>query len=225
MSTETPRLEPTPAPGAIESAPSRTFSAELRDLVEHFKDRPVRLGEIIEATQARGYDFVLVLLSLPFLTPLPLPGLSTPFGFVIALIGLRLAVGQRPWLPQRLLRHELSAPAFAKLLAASSRVMTWLEIFLRPRLGFVPRHTIFQRIAGAMTAIAGGLLALPVPVPFTNTLPAWTVMLLAAGALGRDGLFFFGGCAAFVTTLAYFFLLAFGGTAAVEKLWHLVAGT
>jgi hypothetical protein len=127
-------------------------------------------------------------------------------------------------LPQRLLQKTISAPAFARLLAASSRVMTWLEIFLRPRFGFVARYAIFQQLAGAMTAVAGVLLALPLPVPFTNTLPAWTVLLLAAGALGRDGLFFFGGCAAFAVTLAYFSLLAFGGTAMIEKIWHLVSG-
>jgi hypothetical protein len=38
--------------------------------------------------------------AFPFCTPIPLPGFSLPFGLVIAIIGLRLALGQKPWLPR-----------------------------------------------------------------------------------------------------------------------------
>jgi hypothetical protein len=36
----------------------------------------------------------------------------------------------------------------------------------------------------------------------------------------RDGLFFLAGCAAFVVTLAYFGLVAFGGAYVLGNLWH-----
>jgi hypothetical protein len=38
--------------------------------------------------------------------------------------------------------------------------------------------------------LSGLLMLLPLPIPLTNTLPALTVVLLAAGAIERDGLFF-----------------------------------
>ena len=64
-------------------------------------------GAILAATQGRGFDLLLVLICLPFLTPIPLLGLSTPFGLVVFLIGARLAFGRHPWLPRRLLEREL----------------------------------------------------------------------------------------------------------------------
>jgi hypothetical protein len=71
-----------------------TFSQELRALTERFADRPVRLSAILEATHGRGFNLLLVLISLPFLTPIPVPGLSTLFGLVVAVIGARLALGK-----------------------------------------------------------------------------------------------------------------------------------
>ncbi|MBE0541835.1 MAG: exopolysaccharide biosynthesis protein [Verrucomicrobia bacterium] len=37
-------------------------------------------------------------------------------------------------------------------------------------------------------ASGGLLLALPIPIPFANAVPAWTVVFLAAGIMQRDGL-------------------------------------
>src|SRR5262245_55642723 len=118
-----------------EPAPERvTFSQELAALVEHFAERPVRVSELLEATHGRGYNLLLVFVSLPFLAPLPLPGLSVPFGLLVAIIGARLALGQEPWLPQKLLRHELPPGFLLKLLKAASRLVKFLEKILRPRL-------------------------------------------------------------------------------------------
>ena len=198
--------------------PPPTFSAELRALADRFDDRPVRLGELLDATQGRGYHLLLLLIALPFVGPIPLPGFSIPFGFTVTLLGTRLALNQKPWLPERLLRRELPPHTLAKWLGAVSRIMRGIEFFLRPRLGFVPRHAIFGRIAGVLIALSGLMLMLPFPLPFSNSLPAWTVILLAAGSLGRDGLFFFAGCAAFALSIAFFTFVAFGGIELIEQL-------
>ena len=218
-------LSSTARPGMIESPPvpwlpRAKFSQELLNLAHQFADRPARLSEILAATQGRGFDFLLLLIALPFLTPIPLPGLSTPFGIVVLVIGARLALGRRPWLPQMLLRRELPAEFLAKVLAAASRAVRWLEVLLRPRFDFLHEQWIYRRVAGTLIMLSGLLLLLPVPVPLTNSFPALTVVLLAAGAMERDGLFFLAGCAAFVVTLAYFGLLAFGGAYVLGNLWH-----
>ena len=213
-----PTLSPPPPAGPP------AFSAELRDLVARFDDRPVRLGELLEATQGRGFHLLLVLIALPFVGPVPLPGFSIPFGLVVALLGTRLALDQGPWLPQALLRRELPPHSLGRLLGAASRIMQALEHVLRPRLGFVPDHVVFSRIAGFLIALSGLMLMLPFPLPFSNSLPAWTVLFLAAGALGRDGLFFFAGCASFMLSVAFFTAVALGGAGLFEKLRSLIAG-
>jgi hypothetical protein len=200
------------------------FSQELGELGERFAERPVTLGEILAATQGRGFNLLLVFIALPFLTPIPLPGFSIPFGLVVAVIGARMALGQEPWLPQRLLQRELPPRFLSKVLKGASRIVKWLEFLLRPRLAVVIDHAVFRRAAGLLIMLSGLFLIIPLPLPFSNSLPACTVLLLAAGALGRDGLFFLGGCLMFAVTTAYFLLLAFGGAHAVEQLRRFVTG-
>ena len=211
-----------PVPAASVRPPK--FSTDLQALAQQFAHRPASLSEILAATQGRGFHLLLLLIGLPFITPVPLPGVSTPFGLVVLLVGARLALGQRPWLPERLLRRELPARFLTRVLAAACRVVRWLEILARPRLDFLHEQWIYRRVAGALIMVSGLLLLLPIPIPLTNTFPALTVVLLAAGAMERDGLFFLAGCAMFALTMAFFGLLAFGGVHLLDNLRHTVFG-
>jgi len=222
-------LMPPPASGAVVSLTAadlmpRRFSQDLRDMAQHFADRPARLAEILTATQGRGFNLLLLLIGLTSLTPIPLLGLSSVFGLMVLAIGTRLALGQEPWLPEKLLQRELPARFIARLLASASRVVRWLEFLLRPRLKFLHEQWIYRRIAGILIMLSGLFWLLPLPIPLSNSFPALTVVLLAAGAMERDGLFFLAGCAAFTMTLAYFGLLAFGGAHALDNLWHAIFG-
>ena len=212
--------EPIPGAGTFRTR----FSQELRQLAHEFSARPARISEILAATQGRGFNLLLLLIGMPFLTPIPLPGFAVPFGLVVVLIGARLAVGRRPWLPRRVLQRELPPRFIARLLGAASRIVRWLEVLLRPRLGFLHEQWIYQRIAGTLIMSSGLLLVLPLPIPLSNGLPALTVVLLAAGAMERDGLFFLAGCVTFTLTLAFFVLLAFGGAHLFDNLRHSVFG-
>lgn len=205
--------------------PRPSFSQELHDLAQQFAGRPACLSGILAATEGRGFNLLLLLIGLLLLTALPLPGFSTVFGFVVLLIGARQALGRKPWLPKRILQRELPARLIARVLGAASRIVRWLEVLLRPRLDFLHEQLIYRRIAGTLITLSGVLLLLPLPIPLTNTLPALTVVLLAAGAMERDGLFFLAGCATFVLTLAFFGLLAFGGAHLLDDLGHAVFGS
>lgn len=195
-----------------------TFSQELYKLGETFAGRPARLSEILEATQGRGFDLLLVFVSIPFVSPIPLPGLSTPFGLVAMLIGARLAVGRHPWLPKRLLDRELPPDFIQKVLRAASRVVRLLEYVLRPRLEFMHRSPVFRRIAGFLIMVSGFLMLLPLPIPYTNFFPSATVLLFAAGSLEEDGVFFIAGCIMFVLTISFFVFVGLGGAHVFDGL-------
>ena len=204
--------------------PRITFSQELRALEEQFAGRPARLVEILEATRGRGFDLLLVFVSMPFVTPIPLPGLSTPFGLVAMLIGARLAVGRHPWLPKRMLEYELPPDFLKKLLTTAARLVRLLEYVLRPRLAFMHQWQVFRRIGGVIVMVSGFLMLLPLPVPYTNFFPAVTVLLFAAGSLERDGVFFLAGCLFFLLTCAFFVAVGVGGVHALDGLWNLFNG-
>jgi hypothetical protein len=199
-------------------APRPIFSKELYGLAERFASHPGNLGELLRRTQGRGIHLLLIIAALPFLTPIPLPGFSIPFGLVALIAGTRMALGKNPWLPKRLLSRRLPPRFLGKLLRASSRVVRWLEYFLRPRLRLLSDHTACRRLAGAFIALSGLLLTLPLPVPFSNSLPAFTILLLAAGALEQDGAAFLLGSAAFLLTAGFFVFLTVGGMEATQHL-------
>lgn len=207
-------------PPAVSVAPAGRLSTDLRRVIEAFGHREVTLGEIIGLMQQRAYLFLLLLIALPFSTPVPLPGLSTPFGLIIAFIGLRIACGLSPWLPDRLLRVRLPAKWLPKIFRAAERLVTWLERFLKPRLSFLVRTDALRRLHGVVIALCGALLLLPLPIPMTNLFPALAVVLLACALLENDGYFSVAGGAVFLIAAGYFALIGFGGTAALSATWE-----
>lgn len=216
-----PRSPVVAAPGAPAPGP---LSEELSSFLERFADRPVSLGEVLEATRDRGYYLLLLALALPFVGPIPLPGFSLPFGLLVSLLGLRLTLDRKSWLPRCVLRREVSIATARRLLVATRRILRMLEFLLRPRWGFAANEVAFVRLGGLLIVAAGLMLMLPFPLPFSNSLPAWSVILLSAGALGRDGLFFFAGCAVFLVSLAFFALVIGGGLQGLELVRSLFAG-
>tara|TARA_R110002111_G_scaffold19578_2_gene47462 strand:- start:248 stop:895 length:648 start_codon:yes stop_codon:yes gene_type:complete len=196
----------------------RKLSEELAELREHVGTRAVTLREVIYRLRGRAYSLLLILLCLPFTQPIPLPGLSTPIGLAIAFIAMRLALGQRPWLPKKLQRKVLPAGFFEKVFAVAAWVLRILESFLRPRWPLICATRSALQVHALIMLIATLVLLLPLPIPFSNTFPGWTILLLAAGMLERDGLFIILGYLTFVLGTLYFVLLG----EAAQQLFHAV---
>ena len=180
----------------------------------------MRLGELTDVLQLRGYNALLLFLAFPFVTPIPLPGFSTVFGLVIALLGMRMVLGQKPWLPERVTSRILPARFLPKLLLAASHAFRRLEKLLRPRFFYPEFPAFFQRTSGVIIVVCGLLLLLPLPVPFSNAFPAFTIILLAAAGLERDGAVFLAGCVQFLLCLGFFCGLCFGGAEAWQRLFN-----
>lgn len=209
-----------PKTEATNAVTQRKLSEELARLEALFATRAVQLHEVIAVLQGRAYLLLLVFLALPFCTPIPLPGLSTPFGLVVALIGLRLALGMQPWLPTRLLNTELPPGFFGKLIKFTHRLVNIFEKLLRPRWSAVTNTEVLRRLHALAIFIAGLALLLPLPIPFTNTFPAWAILLIACGLLELDGLFVLAGYVVFAAGVAYFFLLGESAQKLMETLRH-----
>jgi len=202
----------------------RKLSEDLGLILREFEVEDVTLREVLAVMHGRGYVLLVMLLALPFSTPIPLPGLSTPFGLVIALIGARLALGQKPWLPAKLLDTRLSPKFFAKVFAAARKILRGFEYLLRPRMPWLTRSAGMQQLHAVPILLNALMLLLPLPVPMSNVVPAFSIMLLAAGLLERDGRFIVGGYLAFFLGVAYFVAVGLLGVEGVKKVWEWAAG-
>lgn len=200
--------------------PTKKLSEELADLRVRAGERAVTLREVIYVLGGRAYMVLVLLLALPFVTPIPIPGLSTPFGLAIALIALRLSLGQRPWLSKKLQRKELPAGFIGKVFTVAEKVLRFLERFLRPRLTVLTDTPFLRQLHALLMLTAALALLLPLPIPFTNSFPAWAILLLAAGLLERDGAFILAGYVVFALGVLYFVFLGEATAHLLQEFWH-----
>jgi hypothetical protein len=201
----------------------RKLSETLEQLITEFHMRPVTLREVIVVLQGRAYNLLMLLLALPFLLPLPLPGLSTVLGSVIAVIALRLTLGQKPWLPARLLDRELPPKFFPTLLNGARRVLRFLEVMLKPRQLWLTASPLLTQLHAFIILTAAVVLLLPLP-PGTNFPPALCIVIMAGGLLERDGRFILAGYLAFAFNGVFFAWFAIYGKRLIQMLWAWIFG-
>jgi hypothetical protein len=181
--TNTGDLPPSADP---EEIPTPPLSADLTALLQSSCDHAMTVDELHGALKGRGIAMLLLLLALPFCF-IPIPGLSTPFGFAIMVIGIRIAGRRTPWLPQFILRRTISAQQLQTVLTSALRLARLMEKVVRPRWHFLHHWPGSKTVIGLSIAAGGGLLLLPLPIPFSNTAPAWAIVFLTAGMMERDG--------------------------------------
>ncbi len=189
-------------------------------ILREFEVETVTLREVMGLLHGRGYMLLMMLLALPFCGPIPLPGLSTPFGLVIGLIGIRLALGEKPWLPARLLDTRLPPKFFAKVFAVTQKILIWFERLLRPRFLWVTASPRLEQLHAISVVICAAMLLLPLPIPFSNVVPAWAILLIAGGLLERDGAFIIAGHGATLVTVGFFGAIAVFGVEGVQYAWN-----
>lgn len=206
----------------IAAAPTtgtRKLSEEFALILKEFEVETVTLREVLGLLHGRGYVLLVMLLALPFCTPIPLPGLSTPLGLIITIIGVRLALGAKPWLPAKLLDTRLPPEVFAKVFAFTRKIVLWFERLLRPRLLWLTGTARLEQLHAVPIVICALMLLLPLPIPFSNVIPAWGIMLIAGGLLERDGIFISVGYIAALFTVAFFAAIGIFGVEGVQMLW------
>lgn len=173
----------------------------------------------MERTGGRGRFVLIILLCLPFTTPVPLPGISSVIGIAIAWLVL-LGAGNRPArLPGWLGRRTLSTESLKGILAVSRRLVERLERVVHPRRSewLTTRWSRWMH-AGLMVLLAV-LLTLPLPIPFTNAAPAYALILLSLCLMERDGRLIFAAYAVSIAAVVYVVGMMVGGKELFQWLW------
>jgi hypothetical protein len=157
-------------------ASQKPFFETLHALLD--AEGEVTLGELLDAAGEQTYGFLTLLLSLPNLVPGLNLGLAPVGGIGLMALGIQMAWGTpHPWVPQRIQAQPIHKGRIKNALAK-------LEVQLdRLRWHGAARRPIHHRWAGTCIAWTGFLLAIPVPLPFGNQLPAAILCLMGAALL------------------------------------------
>lgn len=187
----------------------------------------VTLAEIRDIVGQDGLLLLTALLTLVFLVPVSIPGVSTVFGSAILLIGFCRLFGRNLWLPQRIARRILPSD---RLRAGLTKGSVWLHRLERISH---PHRMKWLTADGAVNtlnncALIAGAVLLMAPfglIPFSNTLPALALLFFAIGLLQRDGLCILLGHLSNLITVVYFTILIAGGSAAVHEVIQRLFGS
>lgn len=183
------------------------------------REHGLTIQELMLALEGKGHAAMVTVLSLPFSQPIQIPGLSVPFGIILFYSGLRIAFAQQPWLPGWLMRKKIPPTTAMGLLEGMRKVSRMTEKILHPRWAFLCRRPVLHRLHGILIAFLSILLALPLPIPFSNMLAAVPILLLALALLEDDGFFLIAGYLAAIPCILFFGVLFLFGPKAVTAIW------
>lgn len=158
----------------------------LREVKALLDDKEVTLGEIADKLHSKGLAFLSLIAVLPFLQPIPLPGISTVMGFVIVLQGIGLIFFNKPLLTKRMRSLTLSPQLVERFIVVSQKIYPWLS-WMVTGTGKELTHYRFVRIVSGITLVGLALfLSLPLPVIGSNFLPAVGIFSTTLGLLEED---------------------------------------
>jgi len=160
----------------------------LRDVAQEDK---LVVGDLVSAIGRRC--MIPFLLVPAFLTASPLsgiPGLSTVAGLVIALVSIRLILQyQGMALPGWIERRNVSGHRLRQMIDKTAPVVRWIDRHAHRRWRWLFRRP-FIWVPETLCLLSGLMMPVLELVPFTSSVVASGVFLLALAMLVRDGLLF-----------------------------------
>ncbi len=204
---------------------SETLRATLERTAASLAAGSVTLRDLLREVGDHGPLLLCAILTIPFLLPVSIPGVSTVFGLAIILLGLGVAANRLPWLPGFVMDRSLDASKLRSVLERGISLVERIENVIRKRLEGLTDGAVMNRLNGLAIVAAGVLLMFPLGlVPFSNTLPAFSILFLSVGMTQRDGVFVLAGYGLLAATVVYFSVLGWLVFVAGRGLATLFAG-
>ncbi|KAF0152895.1 MAG: Exopolysaccharide synthesis ExoD [Ignavibacteria bacterium] len=193
---------------------------KLQMVINNLPKEELTLSEIRDLLGRDGMLLFIALLTIVFLIPVSIPGISTIFGATILLIGISMLFGWNIWLPSKFLQKELPAGKLRNGFNLGLKWFTRLEKISKPhRLVWLTENRTSEIINSSSIILAALLLMMPFGlIPFSNTLPAIALLFFAIGILQKDGVSILLGHLSNIATIIYFAILITGSGYAIHEL-------
>ena len=163
------------------------MSNKLIKALEKVKsDSKITLGELADELKNDAQIIISLVCILPFMQPIPVPGLSSLLGAVIILQGIGLIFWDKALLTEKLREIEIDPKKFDLIYKAAKKftVLTnKLASFPMPKIVLSRANRI---ITGIWIILMAAFLSLPLPIPFSNFMPALSIFFLCVGMLEED---------------------------------------
>lgn len=200
----------------------KTFSSRISEIPAQIPDDGLTLKEFLDIIGEEGQLFSCIVLTGPFLLPISIPGSSIPFGLAICLICLSIMFNGHIILPGRISSYKISRKNIEQILNGIIPIMRRIEKYINPRCLVLSSGPKIDKINAVAIAFCSLLLTLPLPIPLTDFLPAYSIVFLALGSLECDGYLILTGYGLLVTTTVYFILTGLLGLEVIFSFFSFV---
>lgn len=169
------------------------------------RDEQISVEEVMEAVGKRSFGPLLLVPGLIVLSPLSgVPGVPTLGGIIVFLFSAQMLFGREYfWLPQFILRREVSRERMAKAGRFLAWLAGWVDKLIKPRLVSLLGNLGGRIIAATCMAIAVIMPPLEA-IPFANVITAAAISAFGLALVAYDGAL---SIVAFVLTGVSFYLL------------------
>lgn len=184
----------------------RALSQVMRELAARERgDVTVRC--IRDALADRSFATFLVFTCAINMLPFP-PGSTVVLGVPIILVAMQMVAGRSTvWLPEFFLRRSMSQQRFARMTRRIIPLLEKLEALVRPRHWPFANHRMAERTIGLYALLLG--IAVTLPVPFGNWLPAFSCAICGLALSERDGIWLWIGVIAGLISIVIIFGVIF----------------
>ena len=143
------------------------------------------ISDLMAAMEGVGFGLAIMIFSFGILIPLP-PPFPSIISIPLVVFSLQMVLNfKSPKLPKRLSKLTLKRSTLATLVKKSSPYIRKVEAILRPRLLFMTSK-IAERIVGFFIFLFSSFILLPMPL--SNFIPGFGILIISFGLIGKDGL-------------------------------------
>ena len=211
------KKKPVPIAAPEEQA-KLALSKILCQIMADWKGEKISLDHIMDYLGDRSFGFLIIILALPNVTPISIPGVSGVLGTIIALLCLQIICGyEHPALPRFIMRYEVPFHPFVQVLTRIMPYLEKIEKLLKPSWLFLSSR-LAEKIVSALSIVIAILLALPIPL--ANQPTAAALILIAIGIISKDGRAIFLGIIMSFLSLAFIWVAGWG---ALKLVVHFVS--
>lgn len=162
------------------------MSARLIKALENVQKLPqITLGNIADQVEKEGILILCLVSILPFMQPIPIPGVSTILGMIVLFQGIGLMISGKPLMTKKMNQLAITHERFEIIMRAAhkfSGITTKMSAFKHP----VTQSKASHIICGVGIVISALFLSLPLPIPFSNLVPAMSIFFICIGLLEDD---------------------------------------
>jgi len=174
------------------------------------------LRQMVDSLHESAFGIVLLAVILPSFVPIPGGGMIS--GPLVVGMGIQMLCGMgQPWLPHFIAGWGFKYHNLQQFFSKMERPLRWLDRALTPRLSVLLDPLLARMFTGLLLICSGILLSLP--IPFTNFLFAFQLLLFALALMERDGLLMLINWLGAIATTAFF---GIGSQQLLVRMWSQI---